>query len=299
MSPFKQPKGGILLSSYLISFKGKDVYRYLNGQITNNLDLVTQKNAIYTAITDAKAGMQADGWVNKLELDQWVISAPPVLNPSLIERFERYLIADQVELRDISEEWKLIHWIGKVPKEFFKMALHQKNCKRFGLEGIDLWFSVDSPIPSIPIKYSIDQKLLDYWRIRTKTPRWGNELVAKTLPLEANLEESAISYTKGCYIGQEILSRMKRAQKTSKKLVLVLVSSKEAKLDSALLDQDKKVVGKLTSLASIPENNGNFLGLAYLKTSCLFSEFSIDSVEKTDCLITAHLTERDNEITQF
>ena len=56
------------------------------------------------------------------------------------------------------------------------------------------------------------------WRIEQGVPRWGRELTHEIIPVEANLEGDAIDYDKGCYIGQEVISRMKMSGQTNKRL---------------------------------------------------------------------------------
>jgi len=55
-------------------------------------------------------------------------------------------------------------------------------------------------------------------RIEQGLPRWGRELTDEIIPIEANLEERTIDYQKGCYIGQEVISRIKMSGQTNKRL---------------------------------------------------------------------------------
>lgn len=86
-------------------------------------------------------------------------------------------------------------------------------------------------------------------RILDGIPRWPNELFSGILPPEAGVEDRAISYSKGCYTGQEVISRMKRAGKTNRHLVKLSLDKPLIPTQSKLL-VDGKEAGFITSVAS-------------------------------------------------
>ncbi|MFT6179616.1 MAG: folate-binding protein YgfZ [Paracoccaceae bacterium] len=86
-------------------------------------------------------------------------------------------------------------------------------------------------------------------RILDGTPKWPNEIFPGILPPEASLEVRSISYTKGCYTGQEVISRMKRAGKTNRHLVKLSLDKPLIPTQSKLMI-DGKVAGTITSVAS-------------------------------------------------
>ena len=70
-----------------------------------------------------------------------------------------------------------------------------------------------------------DEECAEVFRIERGIPRWGRELTDQIIPTEANLEATSIDYSKGCYIGQEVISRIKMSGQTNKRLCgLVSVS---------------------------------------------------------------------------
>jgi len=86
-------------------------------------------------------------------------------------------------------------------------------------------------------------------RILDGIPKWPNEIFPGILPPEANLEVRSISYTKGCYTGQEVISRMKRAGKTNRHLVKLSLDKPLIPTTSKLLIEGKEA-GIITSVAS-------------------------------------------------
>ena len=100
-------------------------------------------------------------------------------------------------------------------------------------------------------------------RIWQKTPRWPLDLFPGIFPTEADLDDVAISYNKGCYLGQEVVSRMKRAKKVNRKLTLFQLSHPLVPKGSVLESGDGQEAGILTSVARHPQHGE--IALGYLK----------------------------------
>jgi len=95
------------------------------------------------------------------------------------------------------------------------------------------------------------------WRIEAGIPRWGAELDDRVLPAEAGLEETHISFSKGCYPGQEPIARQHHRGKVNRRLRILEIDGDAAPGDELTLDE--KVVGRITSI--VPG-----LALAYVRT---------------------------------
>jgi hypothetical protein len=110
-------------------------------------------------------------------------------------------------------------------------------------------------------------------RISNRIPLWGNELDGNTLPPEASLESRAVSYTKGCYTGQEVISRMKSAGKTNRHLVGIRSEVEmitPLNLSVAVGDEGKPAA----IVTSACEIDGNWIGLGYrTRKAAAISEF--------------------------
>jgi folate-binding protein YgfZ len=115
----------------------------------------------------------------------------------------------------------------------------------------------------------------DTLRILQRVPAWGRELVAGMLPPEAGLDRAAISYSKGCYLGQEVLSRIRSAGKLNRRLIALAV---DPTLDPAALAGAKLVAqlpggpvaaGDLTSVAPLPPPAGEWrAALGFRNRTC-------------------------------
>src|SRR5439155_13075600 len=113
----------------------------------------------------------------------------------------------------------------------------------------------------------LDPVAAEVMRIEQGIPRWGSELTAEIIPIEANLEQRTIDYQKGCYIGQEVISRIKMSGQTNKRLC-GLISVDDIPLQPGMRlvapSAPGKEVGWITS-ASRSETIGNEIALGYVK----------------------------------
>lgn len=101
-------------------------------------------------------------------------------------------------------------------------------------------------------------------RIEAGEPQWGAELTEDVIPLEAGLRKIAISETKGCYTGQEVIIRILHRGHVNRHLRGIRTGTAEVPAIGAELKRDGKVVGKITS-AAFSEHFGEAIGLAYVR----------------------------------
>ncbi len=247
---------------------GADRVRYLNGQVTNDMRQVKPAESLYACVTDVKGRIAADVFVHD-EGDSLLLDAEPDLRETLGMRLERYIVADDVELTDVTEEWQLWHvWGGKetpastesvhCSNEFPHHTLHSS---RFGIPGLDIWLPASADAPTFESRPILSEADLETWRILQKTPRWPHELNAETFPPEAGLEGKAMNFTKGCYIGQEVLSRIKTTGKMPREMIAFESDLAVNAGDELWIE---KAVGKVTSVTKHPAT-GKTIGLAMIR----------------------------------
>ncbi len=244
---------------------GNDRVRFLNGQITNDIRKATETNAIEACVLNAKGKMDAHIFVHK-DGDSFLIDAHPALGPSLQSRLERYVIADDVQIEDVAAQWSIFHAIGKDSLDVPASKIISSD--RFGVAGSDIWCAAsehDQLAGSLAKHFKLcDQACAEQFRIEQGIPRWGRELTPEIIPVEANLEQRCIDYEKGCYIGQETISRMKMSGQRNKQLC-GLLSVKETALTPEMRlagRPDQKDAGWITSAA---RSGDRHIGLAYVK----------------------------------
>ena len=115
----------------------------------------------------------------------------------------------------------------------------------------------DEVLDERPPGEEASEQEVERWRIESRIPHWGHELDDSILPAEAGLEETHISFSKGCYPGQEPIARQHYRGKVNRRLRLLDVDGSTAPGDELVLDG--KTVGRITSAA-------NGVALGYVRT---------------------------------
>jgi len=210
----------------IVRFTGLDRTRYLNGQITANVQSLSPGSGLPACVTTAKGKLCAEGVVTN-KGDALLFDADATLREALPLRFERYIIADDVTLEDVSDQFRLVHlFAGSArPIEVLRQDFsgHETSVvSRFGQPGLDLFLAKDVTdevwsqlVQTGSVLSGEDAENL---RIERGIPRWGMELDENTLPPEAGLDRTHIDYHKGCYIGQEVISRLKSIGHVNRRL---------------------------------------------------------------------------------
>jgi tRNA-modifying protein YgfZ len=233
---------------------GQDRVRFLNGQLTNDILSLRPGSTICACALTAKGKLCADLFVATTDAVHY-LDADSALRESLAARLEKYIIADDVVLEDVTEEFGLFHLTDAgSPLQLEGLDLFQSESTRFAMPGVDLWFPVEKSalIRERLNQVPIDAAAVENFRIEQGIPRWGNELSESVLPNEAGLDKRAISYTKGCYLGQEVISRIKSLGHVNRQLRGLLPSTGVTLESGDQLvgtDEAGKEIGLITSVA--------------------------------------------------
>jgi folate-binding protein YgfZ len=200
---------------------GGDAFRFLNGQITNNLAKASGTAAIQASILTAKGKLCAHVFLSKENDEAFLLDADAELRDELPTRLDRYIIADDVQIEDVTDKFSIFHFLGESPPTL-SSSMRTIAASRFDSVGWDIWSPVERASEirrqSADDFDLCDEACAEVLRIEQGIPRWGHELTGEIIPVEANLEESSIDYGKGCYIGQEVVSRMKMSGQRNKSL---------------------------------------------------------------------------------
>jgi folate-binding protein YgfZ len=265
-----------LESRIRIRLTGQDRLRYLNGQVSNDLRKLAACAAMNALVLSVKGKLCADIFVWS-EDESLIVEADQALAESLLARLERYAIADDVAF-EILPEAARYHAFGSAAG-----GLTGIQIRRMGVEGVDLWVSP----PGLPEAAAGEIQLL---RIERGVPQWGRELTEETLPQEAGLEKTAVDFHKGCYVGQEVVSRIQSVGHANRHLCGFLGDFDAAKAPSVTLrDASGNKVGWLTSSAFHPQLQKT-VALGYLNTRAEGTSFSL-SHESGACLGLAERSE--------
>ena len=245
---------------------GKDRVRFLNGQLTNDILSLRPGSAICACALSAKGKLCADLFVAPAK-ESHFLDAESVLRESLAARLEKYIIADDVTLEDVTDAFGLFHLVGPesadagLPtpeslgwaKETGTLLIASD---RFGIPGIDFWFPANqAAVVQEKLRQSpIDSQAAENLRIEKGIARWGNELSEDVIPNEAGLDKRAINYTKGCYLGQEVISRIKSVGHVNRHLCGLIPGAGAAlEIGDKLFSdpESKKEIGFITSVGRL------------------------------------------------
>jgi len=263
----------------LLVVSGPDAADYLQGQLTNDIEALEPGDAADAALLDRKGHMQAEirvlrpGSEPDLLLD---------LEPAGLEAARRHLqmykIGREVEVSDESEQHSLISLIGPRAVEIAGTAvLSESDCETTKIggaqcvavgstEGIDLILSAANAEPVREALLAagaveVSPAAAEIVRIEAGRPRFGAEMGTETMPAEAGIVERTVSFTKGCYIGQETVARLHYKGKPNRHLRGLRLSA--AAQPGAVLQLGEKEVGRLGSAAISPALGP--IGLAILR----------------------------------
>lgn len=215
---------------------GGDRVRYLNGQVTANVARLKTGETGYALVPNIKGKLEGDVYIHAREADL-LIDAPGELRDALFGRLGKYIIADDCELEDVTDDFPLFHELGT------------GAVNRYGVPGRDLWLPAGEAGPQA----DLTAESLDLLRLEHGVPAWGAELGPDVFPQEAGLEDRAVDFHKGCYIGQEIISRLKSVGRVNRLLLPLEAVSGGAELAAGhRLFLDGAEAGVVTSVRFHP-----------------------------------------------
>ncbi len=286
-----------------LSFRGRlvltgaDRVRLLNGQVTNDVKSLPVGQGCYAALITNKGRMQSDLNIYILP-EEILLDFEPGLSSALLERFNKFIIADDVEVLDVASEYGLLSVQGPkaqaviesaelnlpVPANEFQSqsVIHEglgeiycMNQSRIGLTGFDLFVptSALAEVAKALTRAAVQSggrlcgwQALEAARIEAAIPRFGAEMDQTNLPPETGIESRAISYSKGCYIGQEIIARIRTYGQVARSLRGFTLKNdlKELPAKGDKIYLGNKEVGYLCSALRSPALNAN-IALGYVR----------------------------------
>lgn len=267
-----------------LRLSGPDAVRYLNGQVTNDVRKTPPGGALPACVTNHKGKLEAFVFLSREPGADGAlfVCGDEDLRDFLPLRLEKYLIADNCVLEEVTEATALLHFFGAGAVtgdgvfEELKADLTEDErtavCQRFGLPGVDLWTTPGRAafwLEKFPAVTAEETAILETLH---GIPAWGRELTPDILPPEAGLEATAIDFHKGCYIGQEIISRLRSVGHVNRRLTRLTQTGGGSPVQpgwtvfSTSADGTPKAAGTVTSATDHPETGTRHL-LAFVKRS--------------------------------
>jgi len=275
-----------------LALTGPDRTSYLQGLFSNDLRSLVVGRGLYGAFLNQQGKVLSDARVWCLE-DSFLIDLWHFCKDGILAHLKRYLVADDVEIADLSNEFGLIAIEGprsesvaarlvdpsRLPKTIFghsdvfhnELRMRIARYSHAGMEGFDFILPKDKlppfaeAITEIGKAYHarwIGEQTLETLRIEAGIPRYGLDVTADTLMLETGMEH-AVSFTKGCYLGQEVVERIRSRGHVNKKLMGLQLNGRIQPRGGDLLLLGNKEIGTITSSTYSPTRERP-LALAYV-----------------------------------
>ncbi len=260
----------------LIRVSGEDAPDYLQSQFTNDLSRSEPGKVTYGLWLDRKGKVAADSFVFHLGEEEYLLLSYFCPAAEIMAKLESNIIADEVELEDVTEGAVLAVAFGceagalPVKGSFLKESSGQAEvlgfAGRLGAASHEVLWLEQAPEAALALP-EVDEETLRFARIEACIPAVPEDIGAGDLPQEGGLEKDAVSFTKGCYLGQEVMARLHAMGKTTRVLHQVELESLPGEaLPVAITYDEGKSAGELRSVAAC---EGRVLGLAMLKRRAL------------------------------
>jgi folate-binding protein YgfZ len=235
---------------------GEDAFTFLQGQFTNDLRGLERARAIYGLWLTLKGKVLADSFVLRANspADFWIgsyFSSAAVIR----ERLESHIIADDVVIEDVTADWSGASVLGA--ESLLGETAISVGVKFPGRRGSGIAMECVYPTAggepaeisrfTLPV---IDYETMELARIAAAIPRIPIDIGPADLPNEAGLENEAISYTKGCYLGQEVMARLKSMGQVRRQLWRVQGCAASLPALPAPVFAGARQVGELRSAAT-------------------------------------------------
>src|ERR1044072_2685648 len=208
-----------------LMISGSEAAEYLQGQLTNDVESLQPNEGHYAALLDRKGHMHADMRVLRISPEEIWLDTEPQALAAAKRHLDMYKIGREVAVADLTDERAALSLIGPRSVEIAGTAAlpeyGHEAAKVGGVEclavgtagGIDLIAKPDyvgdlHEALTDAGAVEVSPEAVEVVRIEAGVPRFGAEMSAETMPAEAGIVERAISFTKGCYIGQEPVARL-------------------------------------------------------------------------------------------
>lgn len=289
---------GLLDLSFRSKFavKGRDAVKFLHRMVSNDVKSLSPGRGTYATLLNAQGHILADMRIF-LAGDRLFVDTDADLRPKLMNALGRYIIGDRVELepldlaaiglegptsRDLLEktlhiEIPRLEEFGHFADNYAGFPVRVVRASSTGENGCEVWIEPKgmaglwgAACGQGPTYGTLPcgTDALEMLRIEAGIPRYGAELAEDTLPLEAGLL-NALSFTKGCYVGQEIVERARSRGHVNWRLVGLVVDSAAPPPAGEKLVAGDKEIGEVTS-ACVSPSLGKTVALAYVRRE--FSE---------------------------
>jgi len=273
---------------------GADRRSYLHGLLTNDITALQAGQGCYAAYLTPQGRMIADLWVYELG-DVVLLSMARDIKPAVLTKLDQFIFSEDVQLGDVSETFSATAIVGPRAAAMVAGAIGSSEELLAALSGHGNVRVDFQGQPSIVLRTSdlgeqgfdvlvaseqvtalrerlhaagavdADADAAEALRVESGVPKFHRDMDEDTIPLEAGIEANAISMTKGCYVGQEVIIRVlhRGHGRVARRLVGLTLDGTAPPPSGSLVKVDDREIGSVTSSVSSPAL-GKPIALAYV-----------------------------------
>lgn len=291
----------VMAPAAVVRVSGEDAARFLQGQFSNDVRNCAGR-AVYGLWLDPRAKICGDGFVLLNHDDSYLLVSYYYPAHELIEKLDRFIIADDVVLENLTGEFQLLLCTEPVCVEVWgepgppldtdpaQLRHAQLGLAWFGRHGIDHlidWLLPNDAVASVrealETAGAVCRSLhsLQLHRIRNRVPMIPVDIGPEETPADAGLLGTAVSLNKGCYIGQEVVAKQNLTDRSAKAMVLLQGRPELKEFPVDLMDAEGRSVGAIRSAAREGEVTWA-LGVVKRKTVVQGAGFFLQAPAETD-----------------
>lgn len=268
---------------------GEDRVRWLNGMVTNNIRDLALNGGVYSFVLSPQ-GRNLGDLIAYNRGDYLLVNTDREQAPKLKEIFERYIIMDDVEVEEITDKLSTVGLAGPKASEMLQVIgfdvaqlapgeVRDQVWRESGIsvarsvlpqmDGYEIWSTPENVVRVWDAFISagaapVGTEALELYRIARGVPSYGIDLRDRDLPQETG-QTHVLNFAKGCYVGQEIVERIRSRGNVHRIFVGIEMEGDEPSVGEKIAVDDKDV-GEITSGATIPFPAGaRTLALGYIR----------------------------------
>ncbi len=255
----------------VIEVKGEEARDWLNGQLTQDLRVASPGESRYSLRVDTRGKIQTDLWVLD-QGDDFLLLLPRDLRDPTADSLDGFIIMEDVEVEALPA--RVVFTLeGPAAPEVASLGFSPWSLPRLGLEGRAV-VVLDSEADAVAEELrrgaakarggEITSEAWELARLRRGVPEMSRDFGDFTLPQEVGLAERAVSFDKGCYVGQEPIVMLEHRGRPPKRLIHLEIEGEASVNDDISLPEGAKI-GRLTSVVADPSRPPLHWGLGYVK----------------------------------
>ena len=268
---------------------GNDRIRWLNGMVTNNIRDLAPGYGIYAFLLNPQGHILGD-FLAYNRGDRMLVDTDQAQVEKILATFDHYIIMDDVEVANLSDQLTSVGIAGPKAKDALKTAEFEVgDLKPLQIEDIlwrqirasvlrgeqeeypsyEIWIAPEKAAEMITAIRSagatlVSREALELYRIALGIPRYGQDIRERDLPQETE-QQRALNFNKGCYVGQEIVERIRSRGNVHRKFTGFRIVG-PAPVPGSKIQVLAKDVGEITSSAVVPATHGDStVALGYIR----------------------------------